>query len=161
MPEQEIIVKEIATLHGLGARDTLGGTAEIPAFIGDVFAAVMGAGLQPTGAPVTVYHDPEFLPESIDLELVIPVPDTSLTLTTPSGRPVGERRVPGGTMAVIVHVGPYETSAESYQALGAWTAEHGYATAGPPQEIYLTGPDEPGPPVTEIRLPVTEAGGES
>jgi AraC family transcriptional regulator len=64
------------------------------------------------------------------------------------------RTVPGGEAAVLVHVGPYETLGEAYQALAEWIGGHGYRVSGPPQEIYLTSPQDPGPPVTEIRMPV-------
>ena len=32
---------------------------------------------------------------------------------------------------MIVHVGPYETLGESYQALADWIGQHGYRVAGP------------------------------
>ena len=43
MPTQEIVLKTVDTVLGLGTRDTVGGTNGISEFIGDVFAGVMGA----------------------------------------------------------------------------------------------------------------------
>jgi effector-binding domain-containing protein len=37
----------------------------------------------------------------------------------------------------------------------AFAREHGLTPTGPGWECYLTGPDEPGPPVTEIFWPVS------
>ncbi len=157
MPEQEVIVKHVEPVRGFGIRERVPGTQGISQLIGDVFAGVMEQGLEFTGAPVTVYHDPEFTSESIDVEIVCPVAERSSPVRTPAGRVLEERALPGGDAAVIVHVGPYDTIGESYQALATWVGEHGFRIAGPPHEIYLTGPDEPGPPVTEIRIPVAAA----
>jgi AraC family transcriptional regulator len=107
------------------------------------------------GPPVVVYHDPEFTLESVDIEMVCPVaPGVKGPLATPAGRTLEPCTVAGGEVAVIVHVGPYETLGESYQALAEWIGQHGYRMSGPPREIYLSSPTDPGPPVTEIRMPV-------
>lgn len=156
MPEQEVIVKHVEPVSGIGVREKVPGPPGISLLIGDVFAGAMERGVEFTGAPLTVYHDPEFDPASIDVEIVIPAAESSTPVRTPAGRLLEERAVPGGNVAVIVHVGPYETVGESYQALATWVDEHGFRIAGPPHEIYLTGPDEPGPPVTEIRVPVEQ-----
>lgn len=156
MASEEIVVKQMDEARGIGCRGIVSVTG-IPDLLGDVFGAVIPSGLPVTGPPFIVYHDFEFDPEHIDVEVVVPVRDPGeRTLTTPAGRTLDTRSVCGGEMAVLVHVGPYDTLHESYRALTGWVSEHGYAAAGPPQEIYLTGPDEPGPPVTELRLPVAE-----
>jgi DNA-binding transcriptional MerR regulator/predicted transcriptional regulator YdeE len=156
MPEQEVIVKHVERVGGIGVREKVPGPPGISQLIGDVVAGAMERGMEFTGAPVTVYHDPEFDPASIDVEIVVPVAESGSPVPTPAGRLLREREVPGGEVAVIIHVGPYETISESYQALAAWVEEHGFRIAGPPHEIYLTGPDEPGPPVTEVRIPVAQ-----
>jgi DNA-binding transcriptional MerR regulator/effector-binding domain-containing protein len=155
MPEQEVVVRAFPEGRGLGMREKVTGTAGIAEFLGDGFAGLGRAGVVPSGPPLTIYHDPEFIPESIDVELVCPVPPgVSGPMATPRGRRLEMRSVPGGEAAVLVHVGPYETLGEAYQALAEWIGRHGYRVSGPPQEIYLTSPQDPGPPVTEIRFPV-------
>jgi DNA-binding transcriptional MerR regulator len=155
MPDQEIVVKQVEGLRGVGIRETLPGTGGFAGMIGDVLTGVMAGGMQMTGPPVTVYHDPEVDPEAIDVEFVVPVAEAK-PAETPAGRKLVERSLCAAEMAVTVHVGPYETIAETYQTLAAWVGEQGLRPAGPVWEIYLTGPDEPGPPVTEIRIPVED-----
>jgi len=155
MPEQEVVVKTVPEVRGLGMREKVAGSTGIGEFIGDGFAGLGMAGATLAGPPLSVYHDPEFSPESIDVELVCPVPPgVKGPLPTPAGRTLESRTVPGGEVAVIVHVGPYETVGDAYQALAQWIGQHGYRMSGPPCEIYLTSPMDPGPPVTEIRWPV-------
>jgi len=155
MPEQEVVVKQLPETRGLGLREKVAGPPGIAELFGDGFAGLGAAGVMLAGPPVSVYHDPEFSPESIDIELVYPVPaGVSGPLPTPAGRTLEWRTVCGGEAAVIVHVGPYETLGESYQALADWIGQHGYRVAGPPRELYLSSPMDPGPPVTEIRFPV-------
>lgn len=157
MPEHEVVLKTLPEVRGLAMREKVAGTAAIGRFIGDGFAGLGMAGVTPAGPPFLIYHDPEFSPESIDLELVCPVPVGSGPVATPGGRTLAARTVPGGEAAVLVHVGPYDTVGEAYQALAAWIGQHGYRVAGPPQEVYMTSPQDPGPPVTEIRFPVQKA----
>ena len=63
----------------------------------------------------------------------------------------GEDRVESGTLhggavAVAMHAGSYEQLGETYAALERWIEEHGYRTAGPPWESYITDPaDHPDP----------------
>lgn len=160
MPEQEVVVKTIPEVRGLGMREKVAGPQGIARLFGDGFAGLTMAGVTLVGPPVSVYHDPEFSPESIDVELIYPVASAAKgALATPGGRTLGPRAVPGGEAAVIVHVGPYDTLGEAYQALADWVGEHGYRPSGPPQEVYLTSPAEAGPPVTEIRMPVERGGG--
>jgi DNA-binding transcriptional MerR regulator len=155
MPEQEVVVKSVPEVRGLGMRAKVAGPAGIAEVFGDGFAGLGRAGAGLAGPPLVVYHDPEFSPESIDMEVVYPVaPGVKGPLATPAGRTLGARTVPGGEVAVLLHVGPYETLGESYQALAGWIGQHGYRVSGPPREIYLTAPADPGPPVTEIRFPV-------
>ena len=155
MPEQEVVVKQVPEVRGLGMREKVAGPAGIGVFFRDGFAGLGMAGAALAGPPVAVYHDPEFSAESVDIEWVYPVPPgVKGPVTTPAGRTLEPRTVPGGEAAVIVHVGPYETLGESYQALADWIGQHGYRMSGPPREIYLSSPTDPGPPVTEIRFPV-------
>lgn len=109
----------------------------------------------PSAPCFSMYHDPEFRPENIDVEIAYPVSsDVSSGPQTPGGRSFNHRIVPGGKMAVTVHQGPYETIDEAYTAIGSWIEASGLMIAGPPQEAYLTAPGDPSGPITEIRWPV-------
>lgn len=150
MPEQEIVVKRVDPVRGVGCRDRLP-IGEIGDFIGDVMAGAMMNGFTPAGPPMAVYHDPEFDPDAVDITFVVPAAGEPRGATA-AGRTLEAVSVPGGEVAVVIHVGPYDRLHEAYQALGAWIAAEGRAGAGPACEIYLTRPDEPGEPVTEIRM---------
>ena len=158
MPEREIVVKETPEQYGIAMREVVAGTASIPSFMSDGFAAIGIGGVRPSGPPLTIYHDPEFDPAAIDMELFIPVaPDVLGPIDTPAGRHLIARTLAPARVATLVHVGPYDTLGDAYQALASWIGDNGYVVGGPPQEIYMTGPDQPGPPVTEIRMPVQTA----
>jgi effector-binding domain-containing protein len=158
MPGYEITVEQVPEMHGISMRHVLAGTSEIPPFLTDAFAAISHGGIVPAGPPLTIYHDPEYDPKAIDTEVFIPVaPGVHGPVPTAAGRELTDRTVETMEVASLVHTGPYDTLGEAYGAMQTWMGEHGYEAAGPPQEIYLSGPDEPGPPVTEIRWPVTKA----
>lgn len=154
MPEREIVIKEFEVLRGIGCRDRLP-VSEFGGFIGDVMGGVMMNGFVPTAPPLSIYHDPEFDPEAVDITFMVPTLGEPRG-TTPAGRDLVGIEVPAGEMAVVVHVGPYDTIHESYQALGAWFSSEGRQGSGPAYEIYLTAPDDPGDPVTEIRMLIGE-----
>jgi effector-binding domain-containing protein len=65
--------------------------------------------------------------------------------------------VPAHYALVATHVGPHDQLARTYAALTAEAERLGYAIAGPPTEVYVTGPEsavEPATYVTQIRLPI-------
>ena len=155
MPEQEVVLKMLEPVHVLSLREIVNAPQVVGEMIGDGFAALMPAGLMPTGPCFSVYHDPEFKPTEIDVEIAFPVAAQATTAPdTPSGRAFNHRVVPGGRFAVTIHQGSYDGIDQAYGRLGNWIAEHDLKLAGPPQEAYLTSPDDPAGPVTEIRWPV-------
>ena len=65
--------------------------------------------------------------------------------------------LPGGGAATLMHIGPYETLGQSWDALGAWVMEQGKAGGGAPWELYLTDPGEVTNPAewrTELVMPL-------
>ena len=155
MPEYQVVVKRVPDIRGLGVREKVAGPAGIGDLISDGCAGLSKVGAMITEAPVAVYHDPEFCPESIDLEMVYPVPAwVKGPVATPGGRSLEPRIVPGGEVVAIVHTGPYAAICESYQVLADWIGEYGYRVSGPPREVYVSLLPDSGPPVTEIRFPV-------
>ena len=158
MPEQDVSLTTFEPEHGLAIREVVPRPDATADLIQDGIAGVFGAGLQLTGPPATIYHDEEFTPEDINVELFLPVaPMPSAPIATPAGRKLAPREFPAEQAAVTVFVGPYDELGTAYQAVTDWIADHGHRVAGPPSERYLSGPDEPGPPVTEIRFPVAPA----
>jgi len=155
MPDYEVVIKELERQHVLSLREIAPEPAHIGTMIGDGFAALMPAGIMPAGPCFAVYHDSEFNPEAIDVEVAFPVAGNATEAPqTPGGRSFSHRVVPGGKAAVLIHQGPYETIDQAYAAMGTWLESNGLSIAGPPQEAYLTAPDDPSGPITEIRWPV-------
>ena len=155
MPDQEVVLKTLEPTHVLSLRETLHSVDMMSVLIQDGFAALIPAGVTPTGACFSVYHDPEFSPTEFDYEIAYPVAaEVTTAPSTPGGRTFAERVVPGGKAAVLIHHGSYDTIDQAYGRIGQWIAENGMKIAGPPQEAYLTAPDDPSGPVTELRFPV-------
>ncbi|MCJ7614719.1 GyrI-like domain-containing protein [Candidatus Bathyarchaeota archaeon] len=48
--------------------------------------------------------------------------------------------LPGGTMAKIIHNGPYDKCEPTYNKIFAWIEENGKKIAGPTREAYLNDP---------------------
>jgi DNA-binding transcriptional MerR regulator len=67
--------------------------------------------------------------------------------------------LPGGLMAVTMHVGAFEEIGLAYHALFAGAQERGYEPAGPVREHYLSDPDVVPPEelATEVLLPLAPA----
>jgi effector-binding domain-containing protein len=66
--------------------------------------------------------------------------------------------VAAARVAVLVHVGPYETLGDTYRRLGTWVAHHAQPADLPVREIYLVSYDETGDTDrfrTEIHWPIT------
>ena len=59
-------------------------------------------------------------------------------------------------MAKIVHKGPYQESASSYEVLMSWIGKNGKKITGPLREVYLNDPREVPPEeiLTEIDVPI-------
>jgi DNA-binding transcriptional MerR regulator len=155
MPDYEIVLKDVDSMHIASLREVLSNPQEVGTLIADGYGALMPAGIMPTGPCFTIYHDPEFNPEAMDVEIAFPVGETvTAAPDTPGGRSFGFREVCGGKAAVLVHQGPYEAISQAYVAMGEWLDANGLRPAGPPHEAYLTAPNDPSGPITEIRFPV-------
>jgi len=155
MPEPKVTVRTVPETHGLGVREKVAGPAGIGELLSDGFAGLHRVGAMVAGAPVAVYHDPEFHPERIDVEVVFPVSAwVKGPVATPGGRRLEPRTVPGGRVASVRHVGGFATISDSYEALAGWVGEYGFRVSGPPRELYLNLLADPEPAVTEVRVPV-------
>ena len=121
--------------------------------IPDAFERLMGC-VGPigygNGMPGIVMHEMRE-PEVADIEVFMPVAGR---FDPPEG--IGVSTLRGGTMAAVVHTGPYEASRAAYEALTDWIDEHGRQILGPPREHYLNDPLEVGMEraQTEIEVPV-------
>ncbi len=131
-------------------------TAAMPEFFQRAYAEEFGLlgrqGIRPAGMPFSIYHDPEFTVEDVDVEVAVPVAEPAQ-----AERRVAAGVLPGGLVAYTLHVGPYEEIGGAYRALAEWTQSHGHEMAGPPRECYLTDPASTPNPAeyrTEVIWPV-------
>jgi effector-binding domain-containing protein len=62
--------------------------------------------------------------------------------------------LPGGPAVTTTHIGPYDAIGDAWDRTSDWVAERGLRASGPPWEVYLNGPDEPGPRITAIFWPI-------
>jgi effector-binding domain-containing protein len=118
---------------------------------GELFEELGRQGVHPAGPPFAVYHGAEFKEEDIDVEAGVAVTQA----VQASGRVVGGT-LPGGTVAVTLHLGPYEEIGAAYQALTSWIEEQGREMAGPPREFYVVGVGQAEPRAyrTEVQFPI-------
>jgi AraC family transcriptional regulator len=107
---------------------------ELPLKIGELLQAVASvAGDAMAGPPYVRYHRIEN--DVFDIQAGCPV-----TPGTPGSGAVEAVALPGGRVAVGVHVGPYERLHESYAAMQEWMMEMGHRPSGAPWEYYLNDP---------------------
>lgn len=123
----------------------------IPRAIDEVHAHMQAAGAAFAGPPVVLYpamHDDG----TVDLETGWPVERPAS-----GGGRVEYATVPGGTMLVHTHRGPYDELNRAHRALWELIEREGLTVDGAAREVYLTDPAEVSDPadwVTEIQLPI-------
>ncbi len=154
---EEVTLVEIPQMQVLGIRKK-GHYRIIPELLGRIFEFAMKNHVQISGMPMLLMHErsrEEALDADVrgtaDVEVAVPVSGTV--------RPEGDIRfytLPGGKMARIVHMGPYEGSAASYEKVLVWSEGKGLHITGPLREIYHNNPMEVRPEeiMTEILVPV-------
>ncbi|HEX9551029.1 MAG TPA: GyrI-like domain-containing protein [Candidatus Limnocylindrales bacterium] len=125
---------------------------ELPRLMGEAFglsAETIGeSGAVIAGPPFARYYG---FGERIQAEAGFPFSGTLV----PTDR-VRETILPGGRLVTTTHVGSYEELTQAWDRAAAWMREHALTSTGAPWECYLTGPDEPGPPITEIFWPLDD-----
>jgi effector-binding domain-containing protein len=102
------------------------------------------------GHSIVLYRgDPSQGP--IDVEIGVQV-DEPLPVSAANG-PGSEVRaseLPGGRAARIVHVGPYDQLARTYDTLAKWARDEGHTLSGPSWEVYGDWTDDTSKLETEI-----------
>lgn len=127
--------------------------ASVGQVMGEAFGAVMAqaeaGGAHFAGPPFCLY--PGEMGEEFDLVLCMPVMPGAT-----AGPGVDLEEVPGGTVASLMHVGPYSGVGAAYGRLQEWMAANGKHPVGPPREVYLNDPSQvpESDLLTEIDWPV-------
>lgn len=154
MKTYQIERKDLATHPTLVLRATVS-VAEIGPFVGRAFAAVAQAlgqeGLSPAGPPFARYH--RLAEDRFEVEAGFP---TARAVST-AGE-VSASSLPGGPVAVMTYIGPYDQMEAAYAALLGWVTDHGGEPSGDSWEVYLSDPavePDAGKWRTEIVMPFT------
>lgn len=112
----------------------------MPSDLADAFQRIVqvidGAGRQPSGRPLVVFHDIIDVDEPGEIAVAIPIDGEG---SAPVGN-VTFTELVGGQAAVTTHRGPYSQIAPAYHAITDWMVARGYEADGPPREIYLSDP---------------------
>jgi len=124
--------------------------AEFSHVLGEVFGLTAGV-IAGSGAAIAGHPFVRYLAFGDRIEAEVGFPFTGTLV--PTGR-VTLVTLPGGRAVTTTHIGPYTEIAATWESTVAWIGEHQLECAGPAWEAYLTGPDDPGPPVTEIFWPI-------
>jgi DNA-binding transcriptional MerR regulator len=141
MSEPAVIIKEVPAMNVVGVRRRI----HLRAFSELMGEAAAKLRSRPAGPPLSLYHDPEFDPESVDVEVAFPV-ETG-----------GEKVLPAVRVACATHVGPYDEVGRTYEALFAWLNSKGHTCTGPVREVYLVTLQDgkaPSEYVTEVQAPI-------
>lgn len=119
---------------------------------GLIFECMGKNGIEPAGAPFTLYYGEEEVMTEFDMEACVPISED----ITCEGE-VECKTIEGGTMAGTIYKGPYEGLKNIYDELMKWVSENAYVPTGPAKEVYLVGVNDTENPsefVTEILFPV-------
>jgi effector-binding domain-containing protein len=116
---------------------------------GEIMGAVQPTGVAPAGMPFSRYHGMHG--NVVDLECGIPLSSAVET----SGR-VAAGELPGGRVATVTHVGPYDQLKNTWGAIMAWVQTEGLTPTGAPWEVYIDDPATVGVSTlrTQIYVPV-------
>jgi effector-binding domain-containing protein len=139
-PQRAAVIRRTVPLSGLGE------------FFMEVYpkiAAAIGAhGATPAGPPYARYYNDDR--SAFDVEAGMP-----FTGSLTAGE-VSVVELPGGRVAKAVHVGPYDTLAQEYDRIVAWSNEHGHRLGKGPWESYVNDPSTARPEQlrTEVYWPL-------
>lgn len=154
---EEVTIVEVPPVRVVGMRKR-GKYMEIAAMIGAVYGYIVEQGGVPAGPPIYIGH--EMSEEeaaaadaagNADLEVAAPVMGE-----VADSDEIKAYELPGGTMAKIIHRGPYPECTKAYEKLFAWIEGNGKQISGPIREVYLNDPAQVPPEelLTEIYAPI-------
>ena len=136
MPTYEVVLKQIEPQKVVSIRETVPTYGAQGPLWTELASYLKQHRAKAAGPSITIYHDPEYCEQDVDLETATPV-----GVQLPETDRVKLREMPGGTMACVVHRGTYDTLGQAYNALLTWIEANGYRIVGPNREVYLRCPD--------------------
>ncbi len=129
------------------AGETGAGADEVGAALAEAYGAItawMAAqGIRQAGQPMAIMHEATG-GSAYPFEAAIPVPGAALQAvdetTLAEASPVTAGWSPSGDAVRIIHTGPYDTLADSYERLAAWMSLHGLSRGERSWEVYVSDP---------------------
>lgn len=100
------------------------------------FGYAMEHGLTMTGPPFVRHHGQSAA--FVEIEAGVPISEPADV----DHEMLAAGTLPGGSAAVAIHVGPYETLGDTHAVIDRWMDANGVDPTGGPWEIYLTDPGE-------------------
>lgn len=150
-----IVLKSIPDQAAALLRTTIDAYPEVSRLFDQLFGTLAERHIIPAGPPMTLYHQPEYRDHEIDIEIAVPVADSTITLE--GDTLVRSGIVPGvESAACLVHQGSYESVGSAYAALMRWLEINRYEIDGHIREVYLHDSvrDAMSVPIVEIQVPV-------
>jgi effector-binding domain-containing protein len=153
----EIEIVEVPNQKVIGIRK-IGKYGLIAQLLPSLYHYGVKKGAEFTGPPVFVCHEKSVeevmkadQEGTADVEIAFPVRDD-----IEESDEIKCYELPGGTMAKILHKGPYEACSAAYDKLFSWIQQNGKTITGPTREVYLNDPREVGmeEALTEIYAPI-------
>ena len=155
----EMPTQKMATVHAKGAPDRVF-PEFMPALYGSVYTLKFD--LKKKGLPTfkvtglrARYPDAHLVPKD-EWTIIVGLPIPEDTTSLPQKVPTIEVKVEQwqyGTVAQILHLGPYDQECATAERLHRFITDSGYEIAGIHEEEYLTSPDAR-VPKTIIRYPI-------
>lgn len=123
--EKTILDTLVASIRYKGRYDEMGH------YIAELFKVVKGS----ANGPITaLYYDSCFQADGADIEVCVAVKKPV------TGKDVAALNLEGGRYICTVHVGPYETLSQAYEAMQKHIETNGLTVETPSREVYLKGP---------------------
>lgn len=125
--------------------------AELHRILPQVGQYLAANGFQAVGQPLARYY--RYERDGVEMDAGICVTPGAVGSDT-----VRIKELPGGEVAVGLHLGPYDTLKRTHDALAAWLSQQGRSPREAPWEVYVTDPmEEPDSSKwrTEIYWPVS------
>lgn len=133
-PRQEPIELKEITPFVYCCLPASGPYTEIPNFIGKLMQNMQGQNVFPRGPMLGIYYNApsEVKPEDLKWEVGFPVTEQA-TVQTPLVKKSWDHK----TVAVALHIGPYEKTVETINKMMDWITKNGCVVSGPLMERYL------------------------
>lgn len=118
-------------------------------YLGKLQEIIVTQKLTPTGPPISIFHDEEPTTDDYDIEIGIPIKETTDQTRT----------LESSFCAQVILKGPYSELPSVYTKLKQWVDQENYQLAAPAFEIYITNPYETAPEnyITEVYIPIKKS----